>query len=66
VIAMVGYLPSKKLSIAVVVTYSPDAFDENGGFKNSDVSGKIFALLANALAPDTLPKEVSRDLLDKN
>ena len=28
--AMVGYLPSKKLSIAVVVTYGPDAFDERG------------------------------------
>jgi CubicO group peptidase (beta-lactamase class C family) len=61
--AMVGYLPSKKLSIAVVVTYGPGAFDEKGNFKNSDVSRKIFALLTNALAPDTLPKQVSKDLL---
>lgn len=64
--AMVGYLPSKKLSIAVVVTYGPDAFDEKGNFKNSDVSRKVFALLTNTLAPDTLPKEVLRDLLDKH
>jgi CubicO group peptidase (beta-lactamase class C family) len=64
--AMVGYLPSKKLSIAVVVTYGPGAFDEKGNFKNSDVSRKIFASLTNALAPDTLPKEAMRDLLDKN
>ena len=64
--AMVGYLPSKKLSIAVVVTYGPGAFDEKGNFKSSDVSRKIFALLTNALAPDTLPQEIMRDLLNKN
>jgi CubicO group peptidase (beta-lactamase class C family) len=61
--AMVGYLPSKKLSIAVVVTYSPGAFDEKGNFKNPDVSRKVFALLTKALAPDTLPQEVMQDLL---
>ena len=36
--------------VAVVVTYGPGAFDEGGNFKNSDVSRKIFALLANTLA----------------
>ncbi len=64
--AMVGYLPSKKLTIAVVVTYGPGAFDEHGNSKNSDVSRKVFASLTNALAPDTLPEEIMRDLLNKN
>jgi len=64
--AMVGYLPSKKLTIGVVVTYGPGAFDEQGNSKNSDVSRKIFASLTNALAPDTLPEEIMRDLLNKN
>jgi len=64
--AIVGYLPSKKLTVAVAVTYGPGAFDEQGNSKNSDVSRKVFASLTNALAPDTLPKEVMRDLLDKN
>ena len=64
--AMVGYLTSKKLTIAVVVTYGPGAFDEQGNSKNSDVSRKIFASLTNALAPDTLPEEIMKDLLNKN
>lgn len=52
--------------VALSFTYGPGAFDEEGNFKNANVSRKIFALLANTLAPDTLPKEVVRDLLDKN
>ena len=51
--------------VALSFTYGPGAFDEGGNFKNSDVSRKIFALLANTLAGH-LPKEVVRDLLDKN
>jgi hypothetical protein len=42
------------------------AFDEQGNSKNSDVSRKIFASPTNALAPDTLPEEIMRDLLNKN
>ena len=64
--AMVGYLRSKDLSIAVVVTYGPTAFDEKGNPRNADVSRKVFALLTQALAPDTLPREVMRDLVGKN
>ena len=52
--ATVGYLPSKKLTVAVATTYSPKAFDDEGGYKN--VSDKVFAALGNALAPDTLSK----------
>jgi CubicO group peptidase (beta-lactamase class C family) len=52
--ATVGYLPSKKLTVAVATTYSPKAFDDEGGYKN--VSDKVFAALGNALAPDTLSR----------
>jgi CubicO group peptidase (beta-lactamase class C family) len=52
--ATVGYLPSKKLTVAVATTYSPKAFDDDGGYKN--VSDKVFAALGNALAPDPLSR----------
>jgi CubicO group peptidase (beta-lactamase class C family) len=50
--ASVGYLPSKKLTIAVAATYTPQGFDAQGNYK--DTVG-IFAALAQALAPHTLP-----------
>ena len=52
--ATVGYLPSQKLTITVEVTYLPQAFDAQGGYK--DASLTTFTSLANALAPNTLPK----------
>ena len=52
--ATVGYMPSKKLTVAVVVTYSPKAFDNEGNYTN--VSDKIFTSLGNTLAPGTLSK----------
>ena len=52
--ATVGYLPSKKLAVAVAVTYGPKAFDDQGNCTN--VSDKIFTSLGNALAPGTLAK----------
>lgn len=52
--ATVGYLPSKKLTITFEVTYLPQAFDSEGNYK--DWSLTTFTSLANALAPDTLPK----------
>jgi hypothetical protein len=52
--ATVGYLPSKKLTVAVAITYGPKAFDDQGNYKN--VSDKIFSSLGNALAPDTVSK----------
>ena len=52
--ATVGYLPSEKLTVAVVTTYNPSAFDDHGNYKNA--SDVIFASLGNALAPHTLAK----------
>jgi CubicO group peptidase (beta-lactamase class C family) len=53
--ATVGYLPSQKLTISVVVTYQPEAFDKDGGY--NDMSVVTFKALATALAPNTLPTE---------
>jgi CubicO group peptidase (beta-lactamase class C family) len=50
----VGYLSSKKLTVAVAITYGPKAFDEEGNSKN--VSDKIFTSLGNALAPGPFSK----------
>jgi len=49
--ATVGYLPSKKLTVAVVTTYSQSAFDEDGNYKNA--SDTIFESIVNVLAPNT-------------
>ena len=51
--ASVGYLASRKLSVAVVTTYKPAAFDEEGNYKNASTA--IFAAIGNALAPNTVP-----------
>lgn len=51
--ASAGALGSQKLSIAVSTTYAPAAFDETGAYHNA--SDKIFATLADALAPGTGP-----------
>jgi CubicO group peptidase (beta-lactamase class C family) len=50
----VGYLPSRRLALAVVTTYQPAAFDSKGNYPN--VSQTVFSALANLLAPGTLPK----------
>jgi CubicO group peptidase (beta-lactamase class C family) len=49
----VGYLPGARLTISVVTTYTPEAFDDQGNYPNASVT--IFSALANALAPHTLP-----------
>jgi CubicO group peptidase (beta-lactamase class C family) len=49
--ATVGYLPAKKLTVAIVTTYSQSAFDEDGNYKNA--SDTIFESLINVLAPNT-------------
>jgi CubicO group peptidase (beta-lactamase class C family) len=55
--ATVGYLRSyvsgTGLTVAVVTTYNPDAFDDKGNYENA--SDKIFASLGNVLAPNTVP-----------
>src|SRR5437868_10431835 len=51
-----AYLPSKKIAIAVFVTYAPEAFDSEGSYHNS--SDGLFRSIGTYLAPDDPPPPV--------
>lgn len=51
--AVEAYLPSQKIAIAVVVTYQPQAFDEQGHYRNE--AEPLFRKIAAELAPDDAP-----------
>jgi CubicO group peptidase (beta-lactamase class C family) len=51
-----AYLPSKKIAIAVAVTYAPEAFDSQGNYANS--SDTIFRSIGSYLAADDPPPAV--------
>src|SRR6266705_5226353 len=51
--AIEAYLPSKKIAIAVAVTFTPEAFDSQGNYANS--SDKLFRSIGTYLAPDDAP-----------
>jgi CubicO group peptidase (beta-lactamase class C family) len=48
-----AYLPSKKIAIAIAVTYQPEAFDDQGNYSNG--GDTLFRRIATALAPDDAP-----------
>jgi CubicO group peptidase (beta-lactamase class C family) len=48
-----AYLPSKKIAIAVAVTFAPEAFNSQGNYKNS--SDTVFRSIGAYLAPDDAP-----------
>jgi CubicO group peptidase (beta-lactamase class C family) len=48
-----AYLPSKKIAIAVAVTYLPEAFDEHGDYVNA--ADELFRKVGAELAPDDAP-----------
>ena len=51
--AIEGYLPSKKIAIAVAVTFAPEAFDSQGNYHNS--GDALFRSIGAYLAPDDAP-----------
>jgi len=51
--AVEAYLPSKKIAIAVAVTFDEKAFDETGGYKNR--ADDLFRAIGAYLAPDDAP-----------
>src|SRR5438034_43907 len=51
--AIEAYLPSKKIAIAVAVTFAPEAFDSQGNYANS--SDTLFRSIGAYLAPDDAP-----------
>ena len=50
---VMAYLPSKKIAIAVAVTYEPEAFDDQGNYVNA--ADVLFRRVATELAPDQAP-----------
>jgi len=48
-----AYLASKKIAIAVAVTFAPEAFDSQGNYSNS--SDTLFRSIGAYLAPDDAP-----------
>jgi CubicO group peptidase (beta-lactamase class C family) len=51
--AVEAYLPSKKIAIAVAVTFAPEAFDSQGNYPNS--SDTLFRSIGVYMAPDDAP-----------
>jgi hypothetical protein len=51
--AVEAYLPSKKIAIAVAVTYQPKAFDDQGNYANA--ADPLFRKIGAELAPDDAP-----------
>jgi hypothetical protein len=51
--ATVGYLRERHITISVVATYAPEAFDAHGNV--AYVTQKLFAEFAGTMAPGTLP-----------
>src|SRR5215471_5390499 len=51
--AVEAYLPSKKIAIAVAVTFTPEAFDSQGNYANS--SDTVFRLIGAYVARDDAP-----------
>ena len=54
--AVEAYLPSKKIAIAVAVTFTPEAFDSEGNYANS--SDTLFRSIGGYMAPDDPPPPV--------
>lgn len=50
---VMAYLPSKKIGVAVAVTYRPEAFDDQGNYRNE--ADTLFRRIAKELAPDDAP-----------
>jgi CubicO group peptidase (beta-lactamase class C family) len=48
-----AYLPSKKIAIAIAVTYEPEAFDDQGNYSNA--GDTLFRRIGTELAPDDAP-----------
>ncbi|MFG1932018.1 serine hydrolase domain-containing protein [Mycobacterium sp. NPDC048908] len=51
--AIAAYLPSQKIAIAAAVTFSPEAFDDQGNYRNE--ADPLFRRIAAELAPADAP-----------
>ena len=46
-------MPSQKIAIAVAVTFAPEAFDDQGDYRNA--ADTLFRQIGAELAPDDAP-----------
>jgi CubicO group peptidase (beta-lactamase class C family) len=53
--SVAAYLPSGKITIAVVTTFGEESFDEEGNSRSGRASWEIFANIAALLAPEEAP-----------
>ncbi len=51
--ALEAYLPSQKIAIAVAVTYAPEAFDDQGDYRNE--ADTLFRRIGAEMAPEDAP-----------
>ena len=51
--ALEAYLPSQKIAIALAVTYAPEAFDDQGDYRNE--ADTLFRRIGAELAPEDAP-----------
>jgi hypothetical protein len=51
--AVEGYLPSKKIAVAVAVTFGEQAFDNHGNYTNE--ADGLWRSIATSMAPDDAP-----------
>jgi CubicO group peptidase (beta-lactamase class C family) len=51
--ALEAYLPSQKIAIAIATTYAPEAFDDQGNYRNE--ADTVFRKVATELAPEDAP-----------
>ena len=51
--AVEAYLPSKKIAVAVAVTFTPEAFDSEGNYPNA--SDGLFRSIGAYMTPDDPP-----------
>lgn len=52
--ALMAYLPSERIAVAIAVTFGDQGFDEDGNYPYGFASQDILAALANVLAPGHL------------
>jgi hypothetical protein len=50
---VMAYLPANKIAVAIAVTYQPEAFDDQGNYRNE--ADTLFRRIATELAPDDAP-----------
>jgi CubicO group peptidase (beta-lactamase class C family) len=55
--ATAAYLPSEQIAIAVAVTFTPEAFDNQGNYTNA--SDALFRSIGGLVAPDDAPPTMS-------